>query len=238
VKGRQPAEFEGALLEDIPDIEGRAGELIDRLIAAVNSPQGSDWYEVAWSLVFAIGGEQLLGTEPDTGREPVPGSVGEELRRIHDVASRDEYFQMIGAQLMELTGSGLREDVLIRALRDELTRGIGNFVYTEEANSRRERTRENLEEWSTQADMIATYRGELAKYDSSASSSSDEEIAADLRSLAERFGPVPLETELGSWLRLDRWNERATRWLSDGTIDDWFDRYGERMIRDATGRPL
>src|SRR6266851_6918796 len=127
------------------DPEGIAGELVDRLANAVNSPHDRDWLDLSWFLVFAIGGAVLARILPDTGKEPPPGSHGAELRKTHEVVSRDVYFSRIRMRLTQLVESGLREDILIRALRDELTAQCQEFAQTEAGDTRREELRIKLE---------------------------------------------------------------------------------------------
>jgi len=55
--------------------EGVDGELIERLLSAVNAPEGHDWLDHGFYLVFAVGGEELADIVPDSG-PPVPGSYG------------------------------------------------------------------------------------------------------------------------------------------------------------------
>ena len=64
------------------EIEGRPAELIDRLIELLNNDALGErmWYQVGGSAQDAVGG-QVLPSEPDTGKEPVPGTGAYELRR-------------------------------------------------------------------------------------------------------------------------------------------------------------
>jgi hypothetical protein len=55
--------------------------------------------------VFAVGGPELAGIEPDSG-PPVPGSYGEKIRATRPVVSRDEYMDRIGERLAALVLSG------------------------------------------------------------------------------------------------------------------------------------
>ena len=55
-----------------PVLSGAMGELADRLITIVDAPEGSDWHELSWHVVFAIGGP-LSGVEPERDAPAAPG---------------------------------------------------------------------------------------------------------------------------------------------------------------------
>lgn len=210
------------------EIIGESGELVERLVEAVNS---NDWQELSWILVFAVGGEPTR-VDPDTGHNYPAGSVGAERRKTHRVVSRDEYFKLIGARLTEVVRFGLREDVLVRGLRDEITRQMRSFADMEQGHERRAETKANLERRAADPDFIARFREEMATKDPTIAAMSDQQIAENFLSMAERLAPVPLERELDLWATVDRWVSRADDLISDAVIDQWLDRFVERVTRE------
>lgn len=143
-------------------IVGENAELIDKLLLAVNS---SDWEEFSWILVFAVGGEPA-GLTAETGRNYPPGSVGAKVKATHRVVDRGEYFACIRSRLLDLVRSGLREDVLVRALRDDIGRLLRTFVGgTEEAQQGRAKMKADLERRAADPQFIARWRAKLAEED-------------------------------------------------------------------------
>lgn len=211
------------------NIEGLPGELVERLMAAVNPPKGSDWTELTWWLVFAIGGDRLSGIIPDFGLTPAPGTEGSELRKYHQLVNRDVYLNEIENRLVGLVKSGLREDVLVMALRDELTRQLKGQSDTDRANERRQATREIILRNAEDPDTIAKFRAHVAQDNPEYLVPTDAQVAEQFRSMANKLLPIPLEGELDLWARLDRWTERANSLISDETIAEWLDKYAKRM---------
>ena len=177
-------------MDEDNDPIGVDGELVDRLLAAVNSPHEHDWLNTVWFLVFAIGGDDLYRLEPDSGREPIPGSVGAERRARRQLVSREAYFRHIKHRLMQLIQSGVREDFLVRALWDELTTNCQMLANTEAGNTKREEFRERLEQRAADPEFIAVFRGRLAAKDPEVGRLSDDEVADRLRNMASRMEPM------------------------------------------------
>ena len=211
-------------------VSGDDGELIARLIGVVNID--GRWYELSWYLVFAVGGRRLDEILPDTGVEPTPGSVGEELRRTHELVSRAAFFDAIGDRLTQLVRSGLREDVLVRALRDDLTARLREFTEVEDANRRREELRQNLEQRASDPVEVARFREAMAESDPErAAALTDDELAAEIRRLGERLSPIPIEGELRAWAEHDQWIESIEAVLSDEAINKWLQQYTQNALR-------
>src|SRR5437588_8237635 len=124
------------------DPEGLDGELVDRFLAAVDD---RDWYDLGWFIVYAVGGAELDSVVPDTGEKPKPGTIGAKMHSTHRVVGHDEYFARMRQRLTALVRSGLREDLLVRALRDEVTTHFQRFAQTEAANTRRKELADDLE---------------------------------------------------------------------------------------------
>jgi len=211
--------------------EGVDGELVDRLLEAMNSPDAEDWANLGWFMVYAVGGDELTSVVPDTGKEPNPGSVAAEKRKTHGLVNRDEYFRRMRARLLRLIRSGVREDFLVSALRNELTSHLQRFAQTEAADDRRQATRERLEHIAASPERIAEFRDTLARRDPEALKRSDQEIARDLRRMAESVGPITRAEAEEAWSRVTRWNERREV-ISDAVIAEWEDRYARRMVQD------
>jgi hypothetical protein len=207
---------------------GVDGELVDRLISAVNSSHERDWLNIVWFLVFAVGGDDLDRLEPDSGREPSPGSVAAERRTRLQLVSRDAYFRHIRNRLMQLVQSGVREDFLVRALRDELTTNCQMLANTEAGNTKREELRDSLERRATDPEFIAVFRARLAAKDPSAALLTDDEVGARLRNMASMTEPMSKADEQEAWNRAARWNEQAEA-LSDRVIALWKERYAFRV---------
>ena len=209
------------------EVIGESGELVELLVEAVNS---DNWLELAWFLAFAIGGEPMR-VEPDTGRDYPPGSVGAELRRTRQTVSRDMYFTIIRNRLRECVEFGIREDVLVYGLRDEITRQLKSFANSEQGNERRAKMKANLEHSAADSDFIAQFRKNMARQDPSVASMTDQQISDILLSMAERMAPIPIERELELWTSVDRWVSRTKEMISDVIIDEWFEKFAERASR-------
>ena len=210
------------------DPVGHQGELVDRLIAAVNAPDDDDWRELLFYVVATIGGSELAKVLPDDGHEPPPGSYGADLRKTHPLVSRDTYVELVRVRLLRLVTSGLREDFLVRGLRDEITTRCQHLADTEEGDTRREELRGDLRSMSRDPEKIAAFRSAIARRDPAASQLTDDEIAARIRSLQQVIGPIQRASAQEHWDRVTRWNEKAIT-ISDQAISVWFDKYLRRM---------
>ena len=203
---------------------GDDGELIGRLIEVVNTD--GRWYDLAWYLVFAVSGRRLDEIHPVSGVEPCPVTVGEVWRRTHEVVSRAAYFDAIRDRLTQLVQSGLREDVLVRALRDDLTIRLREFTEVDDTNRRREDMRRDLERRASNPSEVARFRETMAESDPErAASLSDDELAAEIRTLGDRLTPIPIEGELRAWADHDQWVESIEAVLSDEAINTWLELY-------------
>lgn len=212
------------------DPTGIDGELVDRLIGAVNS-HDDDWVDLSWFLVFAVGGAELWAAEPDTGRDPPPGSVGAERRKTRQLLSRPAYVERVRERLMSLVRSGVREDFLVRAVRDELTTNRQEFADTEGASTRREEMRARIERDASSPEAVAAFRAALSRSDPEAASLTDADISERLRRMAgsELLGPMSPRAEQEAWARVARWNDQVAARLSDRALAVWFDRHGRRL---------
>lgn len=209
---------------------GADGELVDRLLAAVNSSHDRDWVELGWFLIFAVGGAELMAIEPDTGREPPPGSVGEKRRKTSELVTRSSYIDRIRRRLLSMVRSGVREDFLVRALRDDLTAHCHEFARTEAANTRREEFRARIERGAASAETLAAFRASLAEDDPAAALLNDDQIAQRLRDMAssDLLKPMSRENEQDAWDRTSRWNDQVAAAVSDQALAVWMD----RRVRD------
>ena len=221
------------MVDSTSDLKGDAGELVTRLVDAVFSPEDRDWIDLGIFLAHAVGGDGLDRIMPDDGSETVPGTMGALMRKTAEVVSRDEYSRRVASRILGLVRSGVREDFLVRALRDELTATMQHMAQTEGGSLRRETDAASMRATADDPAAIATHRGSLAKRDPEAAMLTDEEIAKRLREAAAYLGkPVPKEQELDRWARSTRWNERAQA-VSDRVIAIWDARNTERLLATA-----
>lgn len=209
-------------------MRGEDSELIDRLVEAVNSPQGVEWVELAFYIVFSVGGRQFRSVIADTGREPVPGSVGAEERKHKTPAGRDAYLQMVRHRLVELTEIGVEEAFLVRALRNEVGRHVEELADTQTVTTNRERRREEISHKADDLDFVRAFRDQMVASDPAYQYLSDEEVQDQLRAMADRFGPRTIEDETTVWSLNDGWKRRVNELLSDAAIEDWLDRRARR----------
>lgn len=209
-------------------IEGNPGELVDRFVDAVNSPDEHDWQDLSFFVVATVGGEEFASAIPDTG-PPVPGSYGEKLRETYAVVSREDYFRRMAVRLYRLVAFGLREDFLVRALRDELTARCQELARTEEGDTRVEELRASIERGASDPERIADFRARLAARDPEAGQMTDAEVADRLRSLASRLQPISHDSAKDRWSRVTRWTHRAEA-VSDAAIAGWWDRYSAQLM--------
>jgi len=211
------------------EVKGVPGELIDRFIWAIDSPSEHDWSNLGFYVRFALGGDQFAGIDPDTGKEPAPGTVGAKRRETRRVVSRDEYISRMEDRLAELVLSGVREDFLVRALRDELTGHVRWFADVEEGTTRRQEMKESIERDIQDPDFLANYRKLMARRDPEAGKLDDKTLIERLRDTAEHIGkPVSREQEREAWEASERWNERAAV-ISDDVLATWRERFGKRI---------
>lgn len=208
--------------------------MIDRLVAALDSSDGREWLELAWVVSFALGGEELTTVVPDNGDDPVPGTMGDVIRRTHTPVGRDEYFSRVRRRLEALVRAGMREDFLVRALRDEVTARVQGFARTEEANTRREELRAGLERTASDPDAIASFRAHLAETDPDATGLDDEEVTARLQDLASTMRPMATSDEQEAWNRARWWQDTVSRLISDTALATWLDKRADKVIRSST----
>jgi hypothetical protein len=88
----------------VDEIDGRSGELINRLIELLDNDALGDgvWYDVGSSVQHVVG-DRVLSSSPDTGRGRIPRTPGYELVR------RERWFAQIRERLLELEASGIFE---------------------------------------------------------------------------------------------------------------------------------
>jgi len=208
----------------VEEIKGAQGELIDRLIALLTSDALGEgmWYNVGRYAEVFVGGEALSRVEPDTGRDPTPGSVGEVMRREHLVVSREQWFEMIRDRLRDLVESGMDEAFLVRSIRD----GIRPLLDPEigEVDRNRAKAREHMERMLEDPVELAAFRARLVKDDPSSEKLSDEEVSARLRRMAENnlLRPMSAEDARDAWATLANWDGQVALLLPDRSFDEWY----------------
>jgi len=149
---------------------------------------------------------------------------------MHQVVSRDEYLSRIRERLAALVLSGVREDFLVRALRNELTAHMQTYAQTEATKDKREARQEEMEQHARDPKFIAVFREGMAKRDPEAAKLSDQAIAGRLRDMARWAGkPMSREEEEKAWASSARWIERS-KVVSDEVLEKWLDRYAQGVI--------
>lgn len=215
-------------MADLVALTGADGELIDRFIEAIDSEH---WVDLTWYVVFAVSGQELMGLTPDTGHVYAPGTVGAERMATHKVVSRTDYLSAIRRRLAEIVNMGVREDVLISGLRDDLSRRLRDMTATERADAKRAETRADLEAWAEDTEKIDRFRTRMAQSDPSYASRSDDEIAQDFRRMASRLEPVPPEQELALWAMSDHWDARVRSMISDDALSEWLTLHARHVTK-------
>jgi hypothetical protein len=218
--------------DHMPDLQGTPGELVERLVVAIDD--ADQWQEYAWHAVFAVGGKWLLTIEPDNGRIPLAGSVGAQLRRTHQLVSRASYMKALANRLEELVLTGLREDVLVRAVRNELERELAEQADMSGTNDRRASTKETLERRAADSDFLERFQVDNAGRDPTLANLTAEQMAEHLRDMADRLQPPPIEVTVDSWGRLQRWQERTATYVSDKTLARWVELRALRVTGGTT----
>lgn len=207
--------------EQMEELRGRPGELLDRLVELLNSDALGErgWSNVSRLATFFLGG-MLSSVVPDTG-PPVPGSVGEAMQGLYEVVSRETYFELIRERLGELVSSGLEEEFLARSVRDAIRQRLESLADTGKADSNREKSRRYLEKLVEDPAGLEEGRRIIAASDPSAETLSDDQIVQELHELAGMFLPTSPDEAVDKWALLTNWNEQATSLLSDVILDEW-----------------
>lgn len=214
-------------------IEGLPGELLDRLIELLNGDALGEggWYDVSFFASFFLGGKALRNVIPDTGKAPVPGTIGEMERQRRELVSRERYFELIRERLGELVADGLEEAFLARSVRDTIRRQLESLADTGTGDRNRTEMRARIERLADDPAEIAAFRALLAETDKSAETLSDDEVAARLRKMAESklLLPTSPDEALDRWALLTHWDEQAVSLLPDGIFHEWRDRMIRRL---------
>ena len=219
-------------------VQGLPGELVDRLIALLNCNDlgEGEWYNLSFFLVFFVGGRKFAGVLADTGIDPKPGTVGEEITHSSTVVSRERYFELIRDRLMELVASGIDESFLVQSLRDALRRELASFTDVSHGDRNRAEMRADIQQSAEDPEAIARFRDHLAAFDPSAATLSDEELAARLRGLSESVMLLPSAPDviLDRWAALTHWDQHAALILPESVFDYWLQQTAKRL-RDPGG---
>lgn len=205
-------------------LEGRQGELLDRLIELLNSDalDEGQWFNVSFSVTYFVGGRALRDVVPDTG-PPVPGSLGEMERQKHAVVSRERYFELIRERLGALVRDGLEEAFLVRSVRDAVRQMLESMADVGAGDRKREEMRTLMERQAEDPAAIAAFRASLAEGDPSAELLSDEEVAARLRNMARLpvLRPTSPDEAVQRWAELTHWDQQAASLLPDAVFAEW-----------------
>jgi hypothetical protein len=207
----------------VDEIAGKPGELLVRLVDLLNCDAlgNKAWYDLSSYALFFLGGKALDHVVPDTGVDPLPGTVGEEMRQTNRVVSRETYFEMIGQRLLDLVAGGLEEAFLVRSVRDAVRREVEFMADVGTGDRNRAEIRAHIERRAEDPAEVAAFRALLATRDPSAEMRSDDEIAARLREMAAHLAPTSPDGALARWALLTHWDEQATSFLPDAVFDEW-----------------
>ena len=180
------------------------------------------WYNVGRYAEVFVGGAALSRVDPDTGKDPTPGSVGEMMRREHLVVSREQWFEMIRDRLRDLVESGMDEAFLVRSIRDRIRPLLDSEIG--EVDRSRTKTREHIERMLEDPAELAAFRARLVKDDPSSEKLSDEEVSARLRRMAENklLRPISAEDARDTWVTLTNWDGQVALLLPDRSFDEWY----------------
>lgn len=107
----------------VDELTGAPGELIDRLLAAVDLPEDRDRQEL--TLVLASNVVSLQRREG--GALEVDDMV-----EVNELSHRDDLADELRRRMLGLADSRRGEDALVRALRDRITRHCEVFAWTDE----------------------------------------------------------------------------------------------------------
>jgi hypothetical protein len=110
----------------VDELTGRPGELIDRLLAAVDLPDTRDRREVTVVLVSAVVSVQRR----DGGALEVGDMV-----EVNELSQRDDLSDELRGRMVALVASGRREEDVVRTLRDRITSHCEDFGWADESET-------------------------------------------------------------------------------------------------------
>jgi hypothetical protein len=137
---------------------------------------------------------------------PSPGSVLAEEATAGRTLPEQEWVELLRRRLRELVATGVDAAFLVRSLAHYVTdwyRDLANIgTMTDE---RRGRVRQLMLEDAADPERLENYRRRRAARDPEYATKSLDEVASDLRQMAERVTPVSPEEAARNWAMLDAW---------------------------------
>jgi hypothetical protein len=205
------------------DIEGRPGELIDRLMTLIGNDPEFDpnwWADTGVMVASLIGGIEPM---PLTDPPPPPGTAGAKMRERYGTAPKAEYMKLLRNRVMDLVSLGVSEDFLVRAVRNELARWFTAMADTGAADERRAAMRESLQEISEDPGRLERYREALARANPEAAEWSDDQVAERLRETASKplLDPTTADAAVDRWTAKNHFDRCAKELLADAEIERW-----------------
>jgi hypothetical protein len=205
------------------EIQGRPGELVDRLMTLIRDDPEFDpnwWADIGVVVASLIGG---IEPEPLTEPPPPPGSAGAKMRERYGAASKEDYTGLLRDRLMELVSLGVSEDFLVRAARNELARWMTAMADTGEADRRRAAMRESMREIGRDPQGLTRYREVFARTNPEAAQWSDDQIAERLREMASKplLDATTADTAIDRWAAKSHFDRRAEQLLAEAEIERW-----------------
>ena len=122
---------------------------------------------------------------------------------------------------MHLVREGLREDVLVRAIRDEVTRFLDTVVGDTEAEARRKARREYI---VRALEDVPEHRRRLEESGTDDPEMTDLQVREILNTMLARLEPPTIEQELERVRLRGGWLQRRDALLSDEVLKTWLDK--------------
>lgn len=116
---------------------------------------------------------------------------------------------------------GLREDVLVRAIRDEVTRFLDTVVGDTEAEARRKARREYI---VRALEDVPEHRRRLEESGTDDPEMTDLQVREILNTMLARLEPPTIEQELERVRLRGGWLQRRDALLSDEVLKTWLDK--------------
>ena len=159
---------------------------------------------VAGLIAIAVGGEAEHYVPLDA--PPHPGTILAEQAAAGRTLPEREWLELLRQRLRELVDDGVDAVFLVRSLAHYVTDLYEQLANTEAAEENRAQTRQGMYETAADPERLRSYRRRMAAQDPEYATKSEDEIANDLRQLADtHFNPLSPEAVANTWGMLDAW---------------------------------
>lgn len=178
----------------IPKFSGRDGELVSRLVDLCRDEPNEQWAKDNLSM---LGMAAAIDLVPLTDAES--DGLAERLR----------------SHLMNYVALGFREEVLVRALRDELDETHRQFADTTTIEAKKAERRTFFERLRDNPDkFVGRGLGDTAQA---------VVEAAERLLRSELNQPADADESANRWARAAAWERRRNTWLPDEALREWVD---------------